>query len=344
MTTNLKKFYPERFRLFSLLGIFALIIFSGAAGKTSAATMPNAFNNPLLVETRGQCAEGNINSARFENNLSPSEMVSLCRSIEQVASTLRTGDWSDSLGSELASIWQVFARENVQLKRIDASLPKRVLAVAEPFPDGTVGNRFEAGIYIRPDKVDSEGFFQVLLHEMRHVYDFYQTWSMQSAIANIEVERRAFLLMSRLSEESHSSGKFSGVPSFWKKKWLKLSADEAEANRQNSVNKYLQKNKIYRRMAESNEQLDFTAFAGRGGAAAVALNRQPFSAGTPKSDLIGRRPDPRPAPPTSTVLSQNIKDTDFNLARPASDDPQEILRTGSGKREKTLLRYEQFCL
>jgi hypothetical protein len=129
--------------------------------------------------------------------------------------------------------------------------------MAEPFPSGNLNGNFEACVYLRPDAGGDNSFFQVLLHELRHVYDFHQAWKNKSSLDSLEIERRAFLLMGKLTRETREN--VSGVPKFWKDSWQNLSAQEISLKQSEAVEKYLRGSKFYRELIAFNEKtpLDF---------------------------------------------------------------------------------------
>lgn len=294
--------------------MIAFIVFSLFAQKSSATS----FHNPLHEMKESGCKEQNLLNKHLSGELSADERLKICRAIDKIVVKLNSKVWSPELAKELKNIWQVFSAENVVLLPMPRKISSRIMALAEPFPSGRVGSKFEATVYIRPEKSDGDSFFLVLLHELRHVYDFQRAWQTKLSLDSLEVERRAFLLMSRLTEESGFSS--SGVPNFWKDSWRSLPASEIAAKRVEAVDKYLRKNKFYRRLADSPNHLalDFSYQENK------LKEEKSFDWISGKEERLPVRPA---FPSTTAILPQNIREVEFQIEKPKNQrDENEILR------------------
>lgn len=315
------------------LSLFFLTIFSCSA-------MAANFTNPTLKTANANCAADNLRSERFAAEVGASERVKLCQAIGKITNKLNATAWSLALSEELENVWRVFSNETVALRSMPKGTSSRMLAMAEAFPSGDAGKNFEACVYVRPEKSDDASFFQVLLHELRHVYDFHDTWKNKNVLSSLEVERRAFLLMSKLTQETPEKEKFSGVPKFWKESWKKRSPEEISAKREAAIEKYLRGNKFYRSLAQdqSKQALDFSYLK----AAAVKSDNWLFQGKYSKKD--GERLPSRPSlPQNAGVLPQNIKEANFNLEKPKNTgDAKEILRVALRNEKKLYYGMSNF--
>jgi hypothetical protein len=243
------------------------------------------------------------------------------------------------LAAELQSIWQVFSTEPVILRSMPPGIHSQILATAEPFPAGGNGNRFTAVVSLRSEKSADATFFQILFHELRHVFDFYETWRDKTALDSLEIERRAYLLMGKLTRETPEKESFSGVPKFWKESWRKNSDAEISANRLSEIEKYLRGKKLYRDLARDPKRrtLDFSYLK----IAAKYGSGQPINGYDKKAGV--RLPSHNTLPPTVALLSQNIRETNFNLEKPMNPrDEKEILRVALSNEKKLYYGMSNF--
>ena len=297
------------------------------------------FTNPILKSPGAGCAVDNLRAERFVADLSLDERLKLCRSIEKITGKLNETIWSPALADELRNIWQAFSTEPITLRPMPKDAPAQVLAMAEPFPAGTEGKGFAAAVYLRAEKSDDAAFFQILLHELRHVYDFRETWRNQTALESLEIERRAFLLMGKLTRETPEKEKFSGVPKFWKESWRGKSETEISAKRLKAVEKYLYGKKSYRDLFHDPNRwkLDYSYLK-----SAAKKNEQTLAVSSVKQ--TGERlPLHQALPPTVSLLPQNIREADFNLEKPRNPrDSKEILRVALSNEKKLYYGMSNF--
>jgi hypothetical protein len=336
------------------LFVFAFFVFSILLTSTSAqnfqpfALAPTAagnFTNPVLKMPNAGCAADNLRGEQFASEIAASERVELCRAINKITNKLNRTVWSPALAAELRDIWQTFSNEQVTLRLMPKDAPSRALAMAEPFPDKTSGV-FAAAVYVRPEKSDDAAFFQILFHELRHVYDFHETWRNKTALDSLEIERRAYLLMGKLTQETPERERFSGVPKFWKESWRSRSEDEISARRLKAVEKYLRGKKLYRDLARDpiRRTLDFSRLKTT---AKTVDNRQAAENRQPSGEYDRRTGEPLPRhkalPQTAAVLPQNIRAAKFNLEKPKNPrDEKEILRVALSNEKKLYYGMSNF--
>ena len=321
---------------FLLTFYFPLTAFSVAAAE---------FSNPIVKTADAGCAAENLRAERFSAEISQDERVRLCAAVEKITNKLNATNWSPELSAELKNIWQVFSTETVILRPMPNGTSSRVAAMAEPFPAGSTDGKFDACVYVRPEKSQTDAFFQLLLHELRHVLDFHDTWKNRTAINSLEVERRAYLLMSKLTEETPEKENFSGVPKFWKESWRKRSAAEISLKRERTIQKFLRKSKFYQTFAQdqSKQTLDFSYLNNTASSNNSAESKsQQFASTYRKKDDI-RLPDRPLLPSTAAVISQNIQESNFNLEKPQNPrDAQEILRVALSNEKKLYYGMNNF--
>jgi len=217
--------------------------------------------------------------------------------------------------------------------------PSQMLAMAEPSPTSGNGGHFTAAVYVRPEKSDDPAFFQILFHELRHVFDFHETWRNKTALDSLEIERRAYLLMSKLTRETPEKESFSGVPKFWKESWRNYSEAEISARRLKAIEKYLRGKKLYRDLARDPKRrtLDFSYLK----SAAKSDVRQSTNGYDQKQGE--RLPYHKGLPQTVALIPQKLRETNFNLEKPKNPrDEKEILRVALSNEKKLYYGMSNF--
>lgn len=338
---------------------FAAIAETKPAFKASS---PNNFANPVIKIAGAACAADNLRAERFAADLTVGERVRICQALDAVTNKLNRTAWSPELFAELKSVWQTFSAEAVTLRPMPHGTSSRILAMAEPFPaDSRNGGNFTAAVYVRAEKSDNTSFFPILFHELRHVLDFYETWKNKTAVSSMEIERRAYLLMGKLTRETPEKEKFAGVPKFWKESWRSRSEAEIAEKREAAIQKYLRGKKLYRDLANdpTRRTLDFsylkTATESNGQKLIPVDNKIIVSANNkvavPVDNKIAaynekegeRLPNQLPLPPTATILAQNVQQTSLDLEKPRNPrDEKEILRAALNNEKKLYYGMSNF--
>lgn len=331
--SKLLKFLPLLFLLTISFGISAY-----------SRTNSTFFTNPIVkTEVRG-CESGNLRDERFTSESGHSERVKLCQAVERITIKLNQIAWSPALASELKRIWDVFsAPKGVTLRLMPVGESRQLLAAAQPFPSGITSNDFEASVFLRPENAFGGEFFQVFFHELRHVYDFHFTWKNKSIIDGLQLERQAFLLMSKLSEEMPPQENFSNLPKLWEESWRHKPAEEIALRREKAIGKYLQNSKLYRLISAFPKKsiLDFSrlksAFSSNGRTGKLQLSKETLVKDTT------RLPDRPRVPQTSAILPQNIQELNFNLEKPKNlRDEKEILHIALSNEKKIFYGMSNF--
>jgi hypothetical protein len=328
-----EKIVLDSTRLYFCCALFIIAAFAASAAASKAAD----FTNPLLKISNAGCTNGNLRAGRFSADVSLNDRLNFCSSINRVTIKLNSVRWSAGLSIELKNIWQAFSFQTVTLRKMPKGESPRMLAMSEAFPSGVVGKNFEASVYLRSENIYSDAFFQIMLHELRHIYDFYEMWRSKGRMNSIEVERRAFRLMSKISQETPERENFSSLPKFWDDSWAKLPEQEISSRRDRAIEKYLQDNKFYRDLVETNSSLDFTYLK------PVARQNQMQSVATNYKKGGERLPNRPALPNTSGMIAQRIQELDFKLDKPRNArDQNEILRVALSNEKKLYYGMSNF--
>ncbi len=220
--------------VFFLFG-FQIISAAGAFG-----------GNPLLIDRNSGCRVANLDRKRFSADLDSKRQLAICQGIEEVLGRLNNGKWSAQLNADLSEIWATFAQKDVFFAKMPAGTPPEMLAMTESFPPGKSLYVFSACIFLKTDVEDKKWFYHVFLHELRHVYDFRQLSDKGVNLPNVELERRAFWLLSVVDEETPEAIRYSKVPQLWKDKWKELEPNLREFKRDEAIANFLKKAKFYK--------------------------------------------------------------------------------------------------
>lgn len=320
----------------SFLRLFLFAAFCTAAVNISAAE----FINPVLKATHNGCTSNNLQPARFTLEVNENERIKLCQAIDKITNKLNSTNWSPELSDELQNIWRVFSSQAVTLHSMPSGISTRVAAMAKPYPKGGSAAEFSAGVYVRPEKSGKVSFFQVFLHELRHVYDFHETWANKRAVNSLELERRAYVLTSKLTQETPEKESLSDIRNFWKESWQNLPAAEISFRRDTAIRKFLHGSKYYQHFEQdpAKQMLDFSQLK-----TSAALNNFQYANQNAGSREGGRLPPRRLPPVTSLLLPQNIRESGFNLEKPKNPlDEKEILRVALSNEKKLYYGMSNF--
>lgn len=206
------------------------------------------FGNPVKLDQKAECISPNIDMHRFSDDFGEDRKTGLCQALDEIARRLNDGHWSAPLEGELEDIWRVFSNRNIFFAPMPPGRSPKILAMVESFPVGSKVNEFSAALHVKEGIEDRKWFYHVILHELRHVYDFYEMWTRDLMIPDYEIERRAFRLMSAVDEETPEEERFSKVPSLWKDKWKKFDRARLEFARDEAIAGFLKKSLFYKNL------------------------------------------------------------------------------------------------
>ncbi|HRH45189.1 MAG TPA: hypothetical protein PKY82_26360 [Pyrinomonadaceae bacterium] len=281
-----------------------------------------AFPNPILENSDRGCSFGNLNIARFDNNISQSQRIEFCEALQAISTKLNS-NWSPELRNEINQIWQVFLTQNVKIRPMKAGLSGRVMAAAEAFTERS--NNFNASFYLRPEKLNDKSFFLVFMHELRHVYDFYTLWATKSKMTEAELEKRGFRIMGKIYQEMPNKDRFFRLPTFWDNDWKNLSTDEIARRREEKINNWMRGNDFYKDLMKNPEQHS------------VGFSNQPviqnavFNSVEEDADDKANKGEKLPTRlnirQSNAEIPQNVKELSFQTAKAADQkNPDELLK------------------
>ncbi len=228
------------------------------AGKEEVL-FKSAFSNPSVNQFDKGCNQANLNSGKFSSEIKPSDRAIFCEALQEVANQLNNNNWSDQLQWELQQIWSVFISEDIKIHPMKKGVSSRIAASAEAFIPNSTKSGFHGKLYLRPDSAQSSQFFIVAMHELRHVYDFYNVWKTRGGITKAELEKRGFRLMGRIARETPQKESFWRLPTLWSEDWRGLSEKEINSRMESKIVRYMSKSKFYKALIQ-NPGKDFIGY------------------------------------------------------------------------------------
>ncbi|MFV0387850.1 MAG: hypothetical protein ACK5NT_03760 [Pyrinomonadaceae bacterium] len=217
------------------------------------------FANPTKIDDNIDCRYSNLDGARFSPEISANYRVLFCQVIQRLSDDLNATKWSPKLSDELHSIWGVFLRERVVIKIMPKEMPEYVTLASRPFVNGE-SRGFNAGLFLRVENLDDDGFFLWAVHELRHIYDFYQIWDKNIPIAEADLEYNSFIAMGKLAQETSKEEDLSRLPRVWDDSWEALSENEIDAKMRKAIESFMTKHEGYRELVKNRNKflIDFT--------------------------------------------------------------------------------------
>lgn len=197
------------------------------------------FANPILIDKSGSCESQNIDQTRFTPEFGNAEKRAICIGLGEIIDRVENTKWSNELIGELVAVWDTFLNHDVFFSRFPPNTETDFLALAHSFPPGKSRDRFSAAIYLKNGVESQSSFYSLLFHELRHVYDFNESWKSGVKLPRIELERRAFLLMSLMDQETPINRRFSIAPTLWQDNWINLEKSLLENTREKAIADYL---------------------------------------------------------------------------------------------------------
>lgn len=298
---------------------------------------PFIFQNPLLINSNDGCSADNLNLNRFDDALDLNDRLNFCGEIEKIIEKLN-GKWSPELQVELEKLWQVFQEEKIIVRPINKDVSGKILAIAEAFTEKEVGSGFKASLFLRPQPFPDQAYFAVFMHELRHIFDFYELYRSHSNMTGVELEKRGFRIMGKISQESSNLFLNSQIPTFWEQNWNNLTPFEIEQKRDAKILKFMKSNSLYKRLLKSPENY------------LIGYISNQFI--SPKKGLISkieadpdneRLPTQLALPQTNSEIPQNVKELNFNLVRAVnSANPTELLNAALENEKKLFQRMDNF--
>jgi hypothetical protein len=214
-----------------------------------------------LIEKTGQCEALNLDASRFSHEIGESRKLNICNGIEEITHRLNNHEWSIELESELNEIWKSFTDQDIYFSPMPPNADSTIFAIAHSFPPGKRRDVFNSTIYLKNGVENKNFFYHVVLHELRHVFDFQTIFVSGTDITLFELERRAFRLMSRMDEETPNNKRFSKTPELWRDEWKNLDKAEIEVIRSNAILKFLKSSTHYKNLPKKEITIAKTPIA-----------------------------------------------------------------------------------
>lgn len=318
--------------------IFSIAVFGQQNQYSATALNGNsaAFPNPLLLDANKGCSPENLSAARFDNRIGVSQRVLFCETLREISIKL-DGDWSPALKSELRQIWQVFAREKVKIRLFEKDVPSSVRAMAEAFTENTKGDGFNANLYLRPERTKDKSFFPILMHELQHVLDMHTAWKNKIGITEAELEKRAFRIVGKISQESPDAGKSFNMPTFWEEGWKHLPLAEISSKREEKIEKFMRNNEWYKHLL-ANPQKYVIGYASNQTTSFDEIAENPNDEN--RGERLPRRMTIRQ---TEHKIPQQIEEVSFRMAKPANPkNADELLRAALANEKNLYHKMDNF--
>lgn len=294
-------------------------------------------SNPALVEFDSKCQIENINPTRFDQSFNIEQKVEVCEALQNILVQLNQ-NWSPQLQDEINQMWQVFISQNIKIRPMKSGVSSSIVAAAEAFTEKNVV--FNASIYLRPEKFKQKSFFLVFIHELRHIYDFYQLWQNRGSISEAEFEKRGFRVMSKVYQETPKKEHFFRLQTFWEDNWKNLSTDKIESRREDKIESWMKKNSFYKNLLKNPEknQVSFST-----GISTEKANFDQMEDNDPTSGKGEMVPAKSLAPEITKVVPQNVQELSFETEKSkSSDNPAELLAAAILNEKKLYQKMDNF--
>lgn len=279
-----------------------------------------AFPNPLLSDANKSCRPENLNTVRFDKQMSANQRMLICETLQEISVKLNS-NWSPALKSEMQQIWQVFIRENIKILLMEENVSSNIRAMTEALTGNTNGRGFNANLYLKPDRAGDKSFFSIFMHELRHVFDLYMLWKNKTNITQAELEKRAFRIVGKINQESPDNDRFSRLPTFWEDSWKNLPPNEIERKRDEKIEKFMRSTSAYRQLLANPEKYPVGYLSNQSvmeNEATDPIARETYGEQLPNRLKIRQ---------TKNEIPQEVKETSFRMEKAVNPkDPDELLR------------------
>jgi hypothetical protein len=243
-----------------------------------------------------------------------------CETFQEMSVRLN-GNWSPALKSEMQQIWQVFVRENVQIRLIGKNVSSNIRAMAEAFTQNTTGKGFSANLYLRPEQAGDKSFFPIFMHELRHIFDLYTLWKNKTNMTEAELEKRAFRIVGEINQELPGDERFSKLPTFWEESWKRLPSNEIVRKREEKIEKFMRSSNAYKHLMTTPEKYMVGYLSNQSVMELEAADDPDM-----KENKGEKLPDRLKIRQTKNQLPQQVKEISFKLEKTVnSKNPDELL-------------------
>ena len=302
--------------------------------KSSFSGSSTTFQNPLLSDAYQSCRSENLDTAKFEAQINTNQRILFCEALQEISLGLNS-NWSPALKSELQQIWQVFIRENVKIRLMRKDVSANVRAMAESFTENTSGREFNASLYLRPERVRDKSFFPIVIHELRHIFDFYMLWKSKTSITEAELEKRAFRIIGKINQELPANQRFSKVPTFWDDDWKRLTPGEIYSKREEKIEKFMRRSNGYKHLL-TNPQKYLVGYTSN----STVMEEESNPNDRSKGEKLPQRLKIRQ---TGDELPQQVKEISFRTEKPKNPkNPDELLRAALLNEKNLYYKMDNF--
>lgn len=249
------------FAVFSLLFLSFFAIqnnFGCSADNENAAA--KAFTNPTKLDQTAKCSIENLDAARFSIKFTDKDKVKVCEGMDSFINHTRlaAGSASPQLSERMKTVWNTFVETKTRFVPLPKEQENLMFAASSA---SARGNVYRAAVYVSAQKADSELFFYIFWHELKHVHDIKQAWEKRGRIPNYNLEFDGFYFASELAEAYRPKNWNPRHSGFWRDEWKNLSAQEKHVLRTKAIDDFMNKNPVYADTRDRNEaQYDFTEF------------------------------------------------------------------------------------
>lgn len=293
-----------------------------------------AFQNPLLSDAGKSCRPENLVAAKFDAQISAVQRMLFCEALQDISLSLNN-NWSPALKSELQQIWQVFMRENIKIRLMEKSVSSNYRAMAEAFTENKSGGGFNASLYLRPENAGEKAFFPIVIHELRHIYDFYMVWKSKTSITEGELEKRAFRIIGKINQELPANERYSMVPTFWEDDWKQLPPGEIYSKREEKIEKFMRSSPTYKHLLADPQKylVDYTSNS--------TIRQEESDPNDPNTgEKLPQRLDIRQ---TTDEIPQLVKEVSFRMEKPKNPkNPAELLRAALINEKNLYYKMDNF--
>lgn len=330
-----KKYFPTSVTIF----IFFLLSIAVSGQKnefinSSFIGNSTTFQNPLLSDAYKSCRPENLDATKFEAQISTSQRMLFCEAFQEISLSLDS-NWSPALKSELRQIWQVFTSENVKIRLLGKNVSSNVRAMAESFTETTTDRKFTASLYLRPERVKDKSFLPIMMHELRHIFDFYTLWKNKTSITEAELEKRAFRIIGKINQELPAGDRFSKVPTFWDDDWKHLTPGEINGKREEKIEKFMRDSAGYKHLL-SNPRKYLVGYTSNSSIMREESNPNVKNSGEKLPQRLKIRQ-------TRVEIPQQVKEVSFKTEKPkSSKNPDELLRAALLNEKNLYNRMDNF--
>jgi hypothetical protein len=249
-------------KFFAVCSFIFLSLFAAqdsfAADPANENPFVKVFTNPTKIDQTAKCSPENIDAARFSNKFADKDKIKVCEGMDLFInhSRLAANNASLAVSDQMREVWNTFVESKTRFMPLSPEQERSMFAAAS-----ASGNRelYRAAVYVSAKNADSELFFYIFWHELKHVYDIKQTWERHARIPNYNLEFNGFYFASELAEAYRPKNWDPRQSGFWRDEWKNLPAEQKRALRTKAIDDFMNGSPVYADTRDRNQaQYDFT--------------------------------------------------------------------------------------